>query len=257
MKQRGSVFVAATAAAAVMAGAQVQVHGAPKTGEVIEVHSCDPGMIELGSGSDLVCIDPFSGGGGTAGGGGPSGGGGGGGGPGGGLPQDYQDCKKAQNEWEQDCLQKAGKEFNRCMSNMSKFVINPAVNQNRRLNGQQCIVWYECYFHYGHGDKPYRKEFKGQLPQGGGWDCNDITRDKCRAEWLDGIPDYQETTSYGWDISVGINNTDFGISWSASSTLSVQGKEGVRAMCSKSHINKGALCHEGSVEWEDTCDSLL
>jgi hypothetical protein len=45
--------------------------------EIIEVHACQPGYIEVGDGRDLVCIDPWDrgggGGGGLGGGGGPAG----------------------------------------------------------------------------------------------------------------------------------------------------------------------------------------
>ena len=44
--------------------------------EVVEVHSCGPGLIQLGEGENIVCIDPNDPfGGGHDGGGGPPGGG--------------------------------------------------------------------------------------------------------------------------------------------------------------------------------------
>src|SRR6266516_1410431 len=55
--------------------------------EVIEVEGCRPGLLQLGEGEDMVCIDPndpWAGGGGGDGGGGPPGGGSSGSGPSGG-----------------------------------------------------------------------------------------------------------------------------------------------------------------------------
>ncbi len=54
--------------------------------EVIEVHGCRPGLLQLGEGDDMVCIDPSDPFPGSDGGDGPGGGGPGGGPTGGGTP---------------------------------------------------------------------------------------------------------------------------------------------------------------------------
>lgn len=225
--------------------------------ETIVVYGCDPGMIELGSGENLTCIDPDDGDGGwgedVPGGGGadddvpgPYGGGGGSEAQEARRKQHCKDCKSSADK----CLAQAQLAQSTCMSNarmMAASRCNPLLTGGNP--GNTVTPWGLSIADIQMGastGEPYWDGldwgYECGKPKGGPYQCWGPAISNCIAAWQADHPNVTQTHTMGLEGSATFEGVGGTANQTITTTSTWDGRTGFGMACSTLGSNLSHSC---------------